>query len=153
MADRVFLLTLWLIASLVTLTFAWLLTGILIKGVPSIVIGLFGLAVGRATAETAALIFTSDYVDRMPESLNDSGRALAVHIYDLSMHVTGGDQAAYRSALVLVTLVIVINLLANLLSLYWAKRKVTLASPIDLVHNRASNHIYPGKDRSSPTLL
>jgi phosphate transport system permease protein len=63
----------------------------------------------------------------MPESLNDSGRALAVHIYDLSMNVTGGDQAAYGSALVLVTLIIVINLLANLLSLYWAKRKVTLA--------------------------
>jgi phosphate transport system permease protein len=82
--------------------------------------------VGRATAETAALIFTSGYVDRMPESLNDSGRALAVHIYDLSMNVTGGDHAAYGSALVLVTLIIVINLLANLLSLYWAKRKVTL---------------------------
>lgn len=93
---------------------------------PAITAGLL-LAVGRATAETAALIFTSGYVDRMPESLNDSGRALAVHIYDLSMNVTGGDQAAYGSALVLVTLIIVINLLANLLSLYWAKRKVTLA--------------------------
>jgi|TARA_R110000782_G_scaffold34918_1_gene83415 phosphate transport system permease protein len=93
---------------------------------PAITAGLL-LAVGRATAETAALIFTSGYVDRMPESLSDSGRALAVHIYDLSMNVTGGDQAAYGSALVLVTLIIVINLLANLLSLYWAKRKVTLA--------------------------
>jgi phosphate transport system permease protein len=93
---------------------------------PAITAGLL-LAVGRATAETAALIFTSGYVDRMPESLNDSGRALAVHIYDLSMNVTGGDQPAYGSALVLVTLIIVINLLANLLSLYWAKRKVTLA--------------------------
>ncbi|MFT6429952.1 MAG: phosphate transport system permease protein [Halopseudomonas sp.] len=92
---------------------------------PAITAGLL-LAVGRATAETAALIFTSGYVDRMPESLNDSGRALAVHIYDLSMNVTGGDHAAYGSALVLVTLIIVINLLANLLSLYWAKRKVTL---------------------------
>jgi phosphate transport system permease protein len=36
MADRFFLLTLWLIAGLVTLTFAWLLGDILIKGVPAI---------------------------------------------------------------------------------------------------------------------
>lgn len=93
---------------------------------PAITAGLL-LAIGRATAETAALIFTSGYVDRMPESLSDSGRALAVHIYDLSMNVTGGDQAAYGSALVLVSLIIVINLLANLLSWHWAKRKVTLA--------------------------
>ncbi|WP_417316166.1 phosphate ABC transporter permease PstA [Cycloclasticus pugetii] len=85
------------------------------------------LAIGRATAETAALIFTSGYVDRMPESLGDSGRALAVHIYDLSMNVAGGDRAAYGSALVLVCLIVIINLLANLLSLHWAKRKVTLA--------------------------
>ncbi|ABI58602.1 hypothetical protein [Nitrosomonas eutropha] len=40
------------------------------------------LGIGRATAETAALIFTSSYVDRIPESLSDTGRALAVHIYD-----------------------------------------------------------------------
>jgi len=85
------------------------------------------LAIGRATAETAALIFTSGYVDRMPESLGDSGRALAVHIYDLSMNVAGGDRAAYGSALVLVILIVIINLLANQLSLQWAKRKVTLA--------------------------
>ncbi|TVP88498.1 MAG: phosphate ABC transporter permease PstA [Pseudomonadaceae bacterium] len=93
---------------------------------PAITAGVL-LAIGRATAETAALIFTSGYVDRMPESLSDSGRALAVHIYDLSMNVTGGDQAAYGSALVLITLIIAINMLANLLSLHWAKRKVTLA--------------------------
>lgn len=92
---------------------------------PAITAGLL-LAIGRATAETAALIFTSGYVDRMPESLSNSGRALAVHIYDLSMNVTGGDRAAYGSALVLVSLIVVINLIANQLSLHWAKRKVTL---------------------------
>lgn len=61
---------------------------------PAIIAGLV-LGIGRATAETAALIFTSGYVDRMPGSLLDSGRALAVHIYDLTMNVTGGDGAAY----------------------------------------------------------
>ncbi len=91
---------------------------------PAITAGLL-LSIGRATAETAALIFTSGYVDRMPESLNDSGRALAVHIYDLSMNVVGGDKAAYGSALVLIILVVIINLSANALSEFWLEKKVS----------------------------
>jgi len=75
---------------------------------PAITAGLM-LSIGRALAETAALIFTSGYVDRMPESLSDSGRALSVHIYDLSMNVSGGDAAAYGSALVLIVLLLLIN--------------------------------------------
>lgn len=67
------------------------------------------LGIGRAMAETAALIFTSGYVDRMPSSLHDSGRALAVHIYDLSMNVAGGDASAYATALVLVVTLVAIN--------------------------------------------
>ena len=92
---------------------------------PAISAGLM-LGIGRATAETAALIFTSGYVDRMPDSVMDSGRALAVHIYDLSMNVTGGDTAAYASALVLVALVVVINLIAFVFSEYWFKRRITI---------------------------
>lgn len=80
------------------------------------------LGVGRATAETAALIFTSGYVDRMPESLLDSGRSLAVHIFDLSMNVAGGDRAAYAAAGVLVVLVVAINLLATVLGERWSGR-------------------------------
>lgn len=78
---------------------------------PAITAGLM-LGIGRALAETAALIFTSGYVDRMPESLSDSGRALSVHIYDLSMNVSGGDAAAYGSALVLIVLILAINSVA-----------------------------------------
>ncbi|TBR11759.1 MAG: phosphate ABC transporter permease PstA [Rugosibacter sp.] len=93
---------------------------------PSIVAG-FILGMGRATAETAALIFTSGYVDRMPGSLSDSGRSLAVHIYDLSMNVTGGDAAAYASALVLVLLIVAINSSAFALSDRWMTRRITLS--------------------------
>ncbi|MDP2065672.1 MAG: phosphate ABC transporter permease PstA [Burkholderiaceae bacterium] len=93
---------------------------------PSIAAGIM-LGIGRATAETAALIFTSGYVDRMPGSLMDSGRALAVHIYDLSMNVTGGDPAAYASALVLIALIVFINTGALTLSDRWLARKVTHA--------------------------
>lgn len=80
---------------------------------PGLVVGLV-LGIGRALAETAALIFTSGYVDRAPSSLLDSGRALSLHIYDLSMNVSGGDTNAYQSALVLVLLLFLINGLATL---------------------------------------
>jgi phosphate transport system permease protein len=82
---------------------------VLLPAATSAIIAGLMLGIGRALAESAALIFTSGYVDRMPGSLLDSGRALAVHIFDLTMNVPGGEQAAYASALVLVGLLIVIN--------------------------------------------
>lgn len=81
---------------------------VLPAAVPALAAGLV-LGIGRAAAETAALIFTSGYVTRMPESLLDSGRALSVHIYDLAMNVSGGDGNAYASALLLVTLLLLLN--------------------------------------------
>ncbi len=93
--------------------------------VPALLAG-FILGLGRAMAETAALIFTSGYVDRMPTSLWDSGRALSIHIYDLSMNVPGGDDRAWSSALVLIALLLVINAGAM-----WAGRR--LVSPRILV--------------------
>jgi phosphate transport system permease protein len=93
---------------------------------PAIVAGLM-LGIGRATAETAALIFTSGYVDRAPESLLDSGRALSVHIFDLSMNVAGGDRAAYASALVLVVLIVLINGAAVSLSDRWLTKRIATA--------------------------
>ena len=93
---------------------------------PALVAGLM-LALGRAAAETAALIFTSGYSYRMPESLADSGRSLAVHVYDLAMNVSGGDAAAYASAMVLVALMIVIHLGAQALSQRWLGRRVRVA--------------------------
>ena len=91
---------------------------------PAIAAGLM-LGIGRATAETAALIFTSGYVDRMPESLADSGRALSVHIYDLSMNVSGGDNAAYASALVLIVLIVLINTAALTFVNRWLTKRIT----------------------------
>lgn len=76
--------------------------------IPGIAVGLL-LGIGRAIAETAALIFTSGYVDRFPTSLLDSGRSLSVHIYDLATNVPGGEANAYGTALVLVFLLIIIN--------------------------------------------
>ncbi len=92
--------------------------------VPGLVVGLV-LGMGRAIAETAALIFTSGYVDRMPESLLDSGRALSIHIFDLSMNVAGGDSNAYASALVLLVLLLLINGTAAWLAEHWLQRRIT----------------------------
>lgn len=75
---------------------------------PGIMAGLI-LSIARSLSETAALIFTSGYVLRTPESIWDSGRSLSVHIYDLSMNVSGGEASAYASAFVLILLLILIH--------------------------------------------
>jgi len=86
--------------------------------IPGLLMGSI-LGLGRAMAETAALIFTSGYVDRMPESLMDSGRALSVHIYDLTMNVAGGNPNAYATALVLVGSLFIINFCASWMAEKW----------------------------------
>ena len=92
--------------------------------VPGLVVGLV-LGIGRALAETAALIFTSGYVDRMPESLLDSGRAISIHIFDLSMNVSSGDGNAYASALVLLLLLLSINSTAAWIADNWLHTRIT----------------------------
>ncbi len=92
---------------------------------PGLVVGLI-LGIGRAIAETAALIFTSGYVDRMPESLLDSGRALSIHIFDLSMNVPGGNARAYASALVLVSLLLLINGVSVWIADRWLYRQLVI---------------------------
>jgi len=82
------------------------------------------LSIGRAMAETAALLYTSGYVTRMPESILDSGRSLSVHIFDLSMNVPGGEQNAYSSAFTLIVMLLIINLITLGLSRTIHKRSV-----------------------------
>lgn len=81
------------------------------------------LGVSRSLAETAALLFTSGYVDRLPSSVMDSGRSLSVHIYELAMNVPGGDTSAYTSGLVLILILLSINTLSLVLGDWWARRR------------------------------
>jgi phosphate transport system permease protein len=67
------------------------------------------LSLGRALAETAALLFTAGAAVRMPASLFDSARSLSYHIYLLAIEVPGGQARAYASAVVLVTLGLTLN--------------------------------------------
>ena len=68
------------------------------------VAGAFLLASGRALGETAALIFTSGYSDRMPQSVFDPGRVLSIHILDLSLNIPGGEPKAAAAAVTLMAL-------------------------------------------------
>lgn len=79
---------------------------------PGIAVGII-LSAGRALAETAVLLFTAGYVLRRPDSLFDSGRTLSVHIYDLAMNVPGGMPRAAATAVVLVGLLVILNLLVR----------------------------------------
>lgn len=72
-------------------------------------------SISRALGETAALVFTSGYVDRYPHSIMDSGRTLSIHIYDLALNVPGGDQAAMRASFVFLLLSLSINFLFSVM--------------------------------------
>ena len=99
----------------------WVL--LLPAAMPGVVVGLL-LGLGRAIAETAALIFTSGYVDRMPRSMWDSGRSLSIHIYDLAMNVSGGEPNAYATATVLITLLIITNTTVATLGLWFRDQRL-----------------------------
>ena len=82
------------------------------------------LSIGRALAETAALLFTTGAALRMPESVFDSVRALSHHIYLLAIEVPGGQDRGYAAAVVLVGLLLLINGNAVLLTRRFKKRLV-----------------------------
>jgi len=93
---------------------------------PGIVVGIT-LGIGRALSETAALLFTSGYSTRTPESLSDSGRALSVHIYDLALNVANGAPMASSSALVLLAVIFVVNAAAVTLAESWLRRRLSFS--------------------------
>jgi len=85
---------------------------------PGILTGIM-LSVGRAVGETAAVIFTMGSSLRLPTSLMDSGRTMAVHFYILAREGISMEKA-YATALVLVLSILFINIVA-----YYIMNKVT----------------------------
>lgn len=84
---------------------------VLPSAVPGILSGVI-LATGRIVGETAALIYTAGSVAKLPGSLFDSTRTLAVHMYVLSGEGLHTNQA-YATAVVLLIVVIIINLISS----------------------------------------
>ena len=87
---------------------------VLPSAVPGILSGVI-LAIGRIVGETAALIYTAGTVPKVPGSLLDSTRTLAVHMYTISTEGLYIDQS-YATAVVLLVVVLIINSLSALIA-------------------------------------
>mgnify|MGYP001202368346 FL=1 len=93
---------------------------------PNIITGLI-LSVGRVSGETAPILFTvaAYFLPQLPGSIFDQCMALPYHLYVISTSGTDIEASrgmAYGTALVLIAIVLVVNLLANLLRSYFAKK-------------------------------
>ncbi len=89
---------------------------VLRSALPGIATGVV-LALGRSISETAAVMLTAGSGLRMPQSLLDSSRTLALHFYVLSREGISMSNA-YATASVLVISILAINLIA-----YWLMRR------------------------------
>lgn len=87
---------------------------VLPSAVPGILAGVI-LAVGRIVGETAALIYTAGTVPEVAVNPMDSGRTLAVHMYNLSNEGLFMDKA-YATAVVLLVMVVGINWLSGFIA-------------------------------------
>ena len=86
--------------------------------IPEAINGILGgifLSTGRIVGESAALIYTMGTVAKIPSSLFDSARTMAVHMYVLStegFHVN----EAYATAVLLLIFVILLNFVSGKIS-------------------------------------
>lgn len=93
---------------------------------PNIITGLI-LSVGRVSGETAPILFTvaAYFLPKLPHSIFDQAMALPYHLYVISTSGTNIEESrpiAYGTALVLVLIVLITNLLANGLRKYFSKK-------------------------------
>jgi phosphate transport system permease protein len=93
---------------------------------PNIITGLI-LSVGRVSGETAPILFTvaAYFLPKLPNSIFDQVMALPYHLYVISTSGTDIEASrplAYGTALVLVIIVLMVNLLANGLRKYYSRK-------------------------------
>ncbi len=84
------------------------------------------LGLGRAAGETAPILFTvaAFYLPQMPNSIFDQVMALPYHLYVISTQVPNVDEKIrYGTALVLLTLVLFMNLIAIIIRNKFRKKK------------------------------
>lgn len=91
---------------------------ILPSAVPGILSGII-LGIGRVVGETAALMYTAGTIAKIPGSLMDSERTLAVHMYALLSEGLYMEQA-YASAVILLIVVLLINACSG-----WVAKRLT----------------------------
>ncbi len=98
---------------------------VLPNAVPGILTGTI-LGLGRAAGETAPILFTvaAFYLPRLPHSPFDQVMALPYHLYVISTQVPNVDEKIrYGTALVLLTLVLAMNLVAIVIRYKFRKKK------------------------------
>ncbi|MBA3970720.1 MAG: phosphate ABC transporter permease PstA [Bacteroidetes bacterium] len=93
---------------------------------PNIITGLI-LSIGRVSGETAPILFTvaAYFLPKLPTSIFDQAMALPYHLYVISTSGTNIEESrpiAYGTALVLILIVLIANLLANGLRKYFGKK-------------------------------
>ncbi len=93
---------------------------------PNIITGLI-LSVGRVSGETAPILFTvaAYFLPKLPTSIFDQAMALPYHLYVISTSGTNIEESrpiAYGTALVLIIIVLITNLLANALRKYFGRK-------------------------------
>lgn len=93
---------------------------------PNIITGLI-LSIGRVSGETAPILFTvaAYFLPRLPDSIFDQVMALPYHLYVISTSGTNIEASrgmAYGTALVLILIVLLANLLATVLRRYFSKK-------------------------------
>jgi phosphate transport system permease protein len=93
---------------------------------PNIITGLI-LSIGRVSGETAPILFTvaAYFLPKLPTSIFDQAMALPYHLYVISTSGTNIEESrpiAYGTALVLIFIVLIANLLANGLRKYFGKK-------------------------------
>ncbi len=96
---------------------------------PNIITGLI-LSVGRVSGETAPILFTvaAYFLPKLPSSIFDQVMALPYHLYVIATSGTDIEASrpiAYGTALVLIAIVLIVNLLATLLRKHFAKKVKT----------------------------
>lgn len=99
---------------------------VLPMAMPNIITGLI-LSVGRVSGETAPILFTvaAYFLPQLPTSIFDQVMALPYHLYVLATSGTDLEAArpmAYGTALVLIIIVLIINVMATLLRNFFAKK-------------------------------
>ncbi len=99
---------------------------VLPMAMPRITTGLI-LSLGRVSGETAPILFTcaAYFFPQLPTSIFDQCMALPYHLYVISTSGTdieAQQPIAYGTALVLIVIVLIINLLAGLMRRHFEKR-------------------------------
>jgi len=93
---------------------------------PNILTGLI-LSISRVSGETAPILFTvaAYFLPKLPSSIFDQVMALPYHLYVLTTSGTNIEKArpmAYGTALVLIVIVLIMNLIANAIRRHYRKK-------------------------------